>query len=288
MRSPSRLSTLLARAAVPATLALASLWLAPMSASAEQVKFGGPHPIPEAVEGDFCYIELPHVHVYTPDHAEPLYREHDEQHYFVGDPVAHGYDGDNYTYYGHHPIELDASVYVDVHDPVVEYCYLDGPHFHHYAPPADISFELKGGAYWYIGKYPRPYHRHKKKLRRINVVYEPIVYTRPVVTVEAPTGYLGPVVDVDVDVAVPAATVEVDGPPGHAHGHGRGRAGASVRGGLDVDVHIPVPSVSIDVSVPGVVVHERHRHHRKHKKFKKHGKHKHRGKHRGRKRGWRN
>ena len=250
---------------ISAFVALAGIWLLPSLAAAEQIQFTGAHPIPSAVEGDFCYIEVPHVHIYEPDDAELLYRQHDEHHHFVGDPVAYGFDGPKHTYYGHHPIQLDVSVHVDVHTPVVEYCYLDGPHFHHHPPPVDINFELKGGAYWYIGKYPRPYLRKRKRLRRINVVYEPIAYVRPKVIVEAPVGYLGPVVEVNIDAPV----VEVEAPAR------RVRAGAAVRAGVDIDVHIPVPSVSIDVSVPGVVVHKRHKKYRKHRKHKKHRKRRH-------------
>ncbi|WP_428261606.1 hypothetical protein [Haliangium sp.] len=230
--------------------------LAPTQARAEQVRFSGPHPIPEEQSGEFCYIEWPHVHVYEPAHAEVLYRDHDGYHHFVGDPVAYGYDGPTTTYYGHHPVQLDVSVNIGVSTPVTEYCYLDGPHFHHYAPPPGLTFELKGGAFWYIGKYPRHYRRHKKKYAPINVVYEPIEYARPEVVVEAPVGYVGPVVDVHVDA--PAA-------------------GAAVRAGIEVE--IPVPSVEINVGLPGVIVHDPHHHH--HGKFKKHRKHK-RHKRRGR------
>ena len=33
------------------------------------------------------------------------------------------------------------------------YCYLRGPHYHWYAPPPQTQFEMKGGAYWYVGNY---------------------------------------------------------------------------------------------------------------------------------------
>ncbi|ACY14430.1 hypothetical protein [Haliangium ochraceum] len=246
-----------------AALALVGLALLAAPASAEQIKFAGAHPIPDAQEGDFCYIEVPHVHVYTPANPEVLYRSHNGQHHFVGDPVAFGYDGEKHSYYGHHPVQVDPSVHIDVRaDPVTEYCYLNGPHFHGYAPPVNVNFELKGGAYWYIGKYPRPYHKRKKRYARINVIYEPIVYVRPEVVVEAPAGYLGPVVDVHVD--------HVDHvPPGHAHG--RGRAGAAV----GIDVHIPVPTIEVGIGV-GVDRHHHHGKHKKHRKWKKHKKHRHR------------
>jgi hypothetical protein len=196
------------------TLALAAV--TPASAHAKQVKFSGKHPIPKAVEGEFCYIETPHVHVYEPEDARVLYREHDDYHHFVGDPVAFGYDGPKHTYYGHHPLVIDPSIHhaVDV-VPTTEFCYLDGPHFHHATPPAGIDFELKGGAYWYIGKYPPHYHKHKKLYVQINIIYKPIVYVRPVIVVEPPVGYLGPIIDVHIDVGIGVPGVIIEHP--HVH-----------------------------------------------------------------------
>ena len=254
-------------AAIVSSVALAAL--APASARADQIKFSGIHPIPASVsvEGGFCYIEVPHVHIYEPEKAEVLYRTKDDHHHFVGDPVALGYDGPKHSYYGHHPVQVDASVHIGVNEPAVEYCYINGPHYHGYEPPPELSFTLEGGAYWYIGKYPRPYRRHKKRLVQINAVYEPIEYERPVVVVEAPPpAYRGPVVEVDVHAPV----VEVDAP--------------AVRGGVhaDVEVHVPVPTLDVHIGVPGVIVHDRHHRHRhhKHKKYKKHRKHRRHRRHR--------
>lgn len=249
--------------------AVAFLAAGAASAHAKHVKFSGQHPIPEAVDGKFCYIEWPHVHVYEPEHPKVLYRVHDDHYHFVGDPVAFGYDGPKHSYYGHHPVVIDPSIHVDVDvdvEPVTEYCYLDGPHYHHHPPPAGITFELKGGAYWYIGKYPPHYHKHKKRYDPIDVVYEPIVYVRPEVVVEAPAGYIGPIVDVHVDA--PAVVVEK---PAAAV-----RAGAGVRAGLEV--HVPVPTIEIGIGVSGGVHHHHHghvKHKHKHRKHKKHGKWRH-------------
>jgi hypothetical protein len=223
------------RIRIPLSVAAATLALAVMTsanAHAKQMKFSGKHPIPRAVEGEFCYIDTPHVHAYEPEDAKVLYREHDGYQHFVGDPVAFGYDGPKHTYYGHHPVAVDPSFHLDVEaEPMTEFCYLDGPHFHHYTPPAGIKFELKGGAYWYIGKYPQHYHKHKKLYVQINIIYKPIVYVRPVVVVAPPVGYLGPIIDIDVDI----------------------------------DVGIGVPGVIIEHPH----VHHKHKHY-KHKKHKKH------------------
>lgn len=267
-----------------ATAGVALLAMSAASADAKQVKFTGKHPIPKAVTGDFCYIEAPHVHVYEPEHPRVLYRVHDDHHHFVGDPVAFGYDGPKHSYYGHHPVVIDPSIHIDIDvdvQPVTEYCYLEGPHFHHQPPPADITFELAGGAYWYIGKYPSHYHKHKKRYEPIDVVYEPIVYERPVVVIDAPAGYIGPFVDIHVDV--PGVVVETPSVGAGVRAGAGVRGGAAVHGGVraGVEVHIPVPTIEIGIGVRGGVVghhgHHKHKRHKKHKKYKKHRKH---GKHR--------
>ena len=245
-------------------------------ASAEQVHYIGVHPIADAEAEAFCYIEVPHVHVYkpAPKHVKVLYRVEDDTHHFVGDPVGFGYEGDKHPYYGHHPISVhvDVAAHVDVvpdgYDD--EYCYIGGAHYHHYAPPPSLRFVFKGNAYWYVGKFPPAYRKRKKVLVGINAVYRPLVYERPVVVVEArPPEYIGPIVAVEA-----AAPDVIVAPPA-----------ASVRAGVEIEV--PMPTVEVDVGigvgVPGVIVvdkhrHKRHRKHKKHKKFKKFKKHKKKGK----------
>ena len=36
-------------------------------------------------------------------------------------------------------------------EPDVEYCYLDGPHYHYFEPPRAPDFKLAGDAYFYVG-----------------------------------------------------------------------------------------------------------------------------------------
>ncbi len=231
--------------------------LAAGSAAADQVKYIGMHPING---GGFCHIEAAHVHVYAPaggnQRVRAMYRQHDGNHHFVGDPVAHGYKGPRKTYYGHHPVAVDVVVGDPAPQHHVEYCYLNGPHYHHYAPPADISFVVDGGAYWYAGAYPPAYERDKAAYVSVNAVYEPIVYERPVVTVAPPAVYVGPVV--------------------HVRGHGHGpvvRGGAAVGVGVSagVEVHVPAPRLEVGIAVPGVIVVDDHHHHghHKHKKWKR-------------------
>jgi hypothetical protein len=236
----------------------------------KQVKFVGIHPIPKAEGGGVCHIEAPHVHVYTPSDVKVQYRVHDDHHHFVGDPVAYGWDGPRHSYVGHHPVPV--GVIVDGHGDHVEHCYLDGAHYHHYEPPAALSFKVHAGAYWYVGEPAPAYLEARAELDPIDIVYEPIAYERPVVVYEEPPpAWIG--VHAAVVTPVVVAPVKVKG-RGHGHGHGH------VHG--HVGVEVVAPTLSIEVGVPGVVVESHHHHHHrrgkfKHKKFK--GK---KGKRRGR------
>src|SRR5438034_9767399 len=73
-----------------------------------QVRYLGTHPIPKSEGGGICYIEGPHVHIFAANKLE--YRPHGDDQVFVGDPVAHGWDGPKYAYKGPHPIHVDAYV----------------------------------------------------------------------------------------------------------------------------------------------------------------------------------
>jgi hypothetical protein len=223
-------------AAVLLGLPAVSAW----SGNARQVRYIGIHPLPKAEGPGVCYIEGPHVHIYEGDKLQ--YRDHHGASYFVGDPVAYGYDGKRYAYKGHHPIHVSAVVGDE--DPDDVYCYLDGPHYHYFAPPEGPEFQLAGDAYFYVGDPPRPYVDARPVMMKINAVYQPLVYERPVVTVDAPVGWIGARVEFAapaVVVSPPAATVV--GP----------------RAGVSVEAHIPAPSLHIDVGIglPGVIVRER-------------------------------
>src|SRR5690349_10549174 len=114
-----------------------------------QVRYAGIHPVSKAEGGGICHIEFPHVHVYAANKLE--YRVVDDNNVFVGDPVAYGWDGPKYAYKGNHPIQVNAVVQGS---PDVEYCYINGPHFH-YFEPEQPDFKLVGGAYFYVGDPPK-------------------------------------------------------------------------------------------------------------------------------------
>src|SRR5262249_43980541 len=145
-----------------------------------------------------------------------LYRNHDDGYAFVGDPVPYGYEGPKYAYQGPHPIILE--------DGVTEYCYLEGPHYHPFAPVAGAQFTMKGGVYFYGGHFPQVYYDARPRYARINAVYRPLVYQRPVVVVEPPAA------GVVVEAPPPPAPVVVGG----VH------AGVGVQAGIGVSAGVGV------------------------------------------------
>ena len=211
------------------------------ASAAHVVRYVSKHPLPKKVGHGFCYITVPHFHDYEPSDPR-LYRQMDGQYYFVGDPAPFEYEGPRYSYYGAHPI---ADVDVRFSSP--SYCYLRGPHYHWYSPPPQMQFELKGGAYWYVGNYEPVYYSERPRYVVINDAYAPVVYTRPVVDIRvAPPAFHGeivmggpgvaahavvggPVVSAGVYVAPPpppvvhvGVGVGIGGPPAVVH-HDNGR-----------------------------------------------------------------
>jgi len=225
---------------------LAAPSLAALASGGKQVRYVGIHPIPRSEGGGICYIEGPHVHLFDADKVQ--YRDHHGASYFVGDPVAYGYDGKRYAYKGHHPIHVD--VVVGDGDPDEEYCYLSGPHYHSFAPPEGPEFTLAGDAYFYVGEPPHAYVEARPAMMKIDAVYQPLSYERPVVEVSAPVGWIG----ARAEFVAPSAAVVVEAP--------RERVMvAPPRVGVTVQGFIPAPpSIHIGVGIgvgAGVIVHER-------------------------------
>lgn len=238
----------------------------------KQVRYAGIHPVPKAEGGGICHLEAPHVHIYQPNKVE--YRVVADNNVFVGDPVAYGWDGPKHAYKGHHPVQV--NVVAGVGDPYTHYCYLDGAHYHHWDAPEGPEFKVVGDAYFYVGEPAPLYLEARPAYVGINATYRPITYTRPVVTVEPPSAWIG--IRPGFAVVAPAAVI-VDTHPGRGHGarkHDRVVGGVGVAAG--VSVHVPVPSVSVGVHVggPAVIVGGHGRGKFKHKKFK-HKKYKRRG-----------
>jgi hypothetical protein len=222
-----------------------------------QVRYAGIHPIAKSEGGGICHIEGPHVHIYAANKLE--YRVHDDDNVFVGDPVAYGWDGPKYAYKGNHPIQINAVV---GGAPMVQYCYLNGPHYHAWEPEPGPDFRVVGDAYFYVGTPPPVYLEARPQYVAINDTYRPMVYTRPVVEVEPPAGWIGLTVGAPAVVVAPVAPVVVAPVVVAPRGH--------VGVGVGIDVHVPVPTIGVGVQIggPAVIVPARGHGKFKHKKFK--------------------
>ena len=207
-------------------------------AEARAVHYRSRHPLPRKIGHGFCYIDVPHVHDFGPSDPR-LYREVGGEYYFVGDPAPFDYEGPRFSFYGPHPV-VEADIQLG--QPV--YCYLNGPHYHWYQPPAAAPFEFRGGAYWFVGNYDPVYYQERPRYVTVNDAYQPIVYARPIV---------------DVNVAPPSFHGEIVVGPGYQ----RGQAVAGppvVSAGVRIAVP-PPPQVQVGIGIgfggPPVVVQER-------------------------------
>ncbi len=255
-------------------LLCAALSAGPFAGSAQAKKnkkqhgYVGPHPISDKAKDGYCYIEVPHVHASGPPAKHrPLYRDHRGDSQFIADPEPYGYDGETTAYYGHHPVAVEVLVGAQPRYEAgqgLEYCYLNGPHYHAFAPQPGLTFEAKGGVLWYIGELPQAYVEAKPLYVPGNVVYASVEVEHPVVEIDVPpVGYVGPVLEVHM----------------HGHDHGRhwdhdGHGEVEVSGHVGIGVHVEAPSLQIGIGLPGVViVDDDHHHKHKHKKpkgFKRH------------------
>jgi hypothetical protein len=186
--------------------------------------------------------------------------------------MAYGWDGEKHAYKGHHPVQV--NVVGEVPEPTTHYCYITGPHYHSFEPPEGMDYRVAGDAYFYVGVPSPLYLEARPQYIGINAVYQPVVYTRPVVEVEPPTGWI--LMQPQFVVEAPTAAVVVGGPPGLV------KKGAVVTGGVGVGVGVgvgivvpPPPTISVGVGVhiggPAVIVAPGGGHGKfKHGKFKRH------------------
>jgi hypothetical protein len=159
------------------------LLLVSSAASANPVRFLGSHPIPAQAGGGYCHVEVAHLHPYRPK-PEFLFQEVDGQYIFTADPSPFGYDGERHVFYGHHPIFTD--------DGAIVYCFLDGAHYHPFAPPNAPGFVLKDGVAFYVGLYSPYFFQLKSKVwQSVNAYYRPHDQLRPTVDVSPPSEWRG-------------------------------------------------------------------------------------------------
>ena len=158
-------------------------------ARAELVRYLGPHPISPTVMKGMCHIEGPHIHDYIP-HKPLLYVHAGDNWAFVGDPTEFETETPRFSYYGHHPAFWANA---EVGGPQPHVCYISGPHHHWYAPPPEVNFVARGGAYWYVGAMPPGYvqrwHRHSPMDDYYGHVV--LMVPRPIITIAPPEGYVG-------------------------------------------------------------------------------------------------
>lgn len=175
------------------------------AARAGVVHYLGPHPLAPGVGKGMCYIEGPHVHSYFP-HKALLYVRTGSAYVFIGDPVEFEVDAEapRYAYYGPHPVFWISPGHRKGH----AYCYIQGPHFHFFAPPPayKVKFKRKGGVFWWVGGHPKWYRRGHWRGRALGRYYKHAHFARPVVRVGPPVGWVG--------VVVPAPAVRVRVRPG--------------------------------------------------------------------------
>jgi hypothetical protein len=165
--------------------------VAPGAASAQVMDYLGIHPV-NPHQGDFCYIDVPHVHAVLPADLR-VYRELGRGEYlFVGDPLALGFDGTKYAYAGPHLLAMPDAPAAAARF----YCYIQRPHYHAHAPApsAQGSFVLKDGVYWYMGEFGPEFEAGKTNAW-INSTGAVAQYRAPPVSTGAePPGYKGPAV----------------------------------------------------------------------------------------------
>ena len=141
------------RAGLVATVSLSlALGLGPTLARADgpMVRYQGLHPL-SPHQGAFCYIDAPHMHRIPPPDLRVYLVLKDGTNVFIGDPVALGYDGPKFGFYGPHPLAIAG-----VSELPSAFCYMSGPHYH--AAPLAPSPALieKAGVTWYVGPVPPP------------------------------------------------------------------------------------------------------------------------------------
>lgn len=183
------------------------LFLFTAPAWAKQIHFAGAHPVAASYGGGYCYIDVPHTHIYNPDRAA-LYQQTPDGAVFTGDPTPFGYEGDRNVFYGHHPV---PGLLVNG-EPV--YCFINGPHYHPYEPVDGPDYRVKDGVAFYVGPFSPTYVKLKPaRVKPVNAVYQPFVSYRPVVEVQPPPEYHGDVVVVGAPPPAPGVVVAAPAPP---------------------------------------------------------------------------
>ncbi len=176
------------RRALVLTVCVVGVSIFPTVGVAGIAKYRGMHPLSPHV-GAYCYIDLVHVHAKAPPDMRVYRVLPNQEHLFVGDDAALGYDGPRHGYFGPHPLTFPG-----LSTPEPTFCYLRGPHNHARKPESDQKFVFKDGVYWYVGAWPATFERDRHNLW-INDAGAVGKYQRPKVDISAaPPGYQFPAV----------------------------------------------------------------------------------------------
>jgi hypothetical protein len=177
-----------ARASGTRLLVLVLLLAAPSSSRADgpMVRYRGMHPL-SPHQGAYCYVDALHLHRVTPPDMRVYVVLKDGENVFVGDPVALGYDGPKFGYFGPHPLAVaTAGATAGATEAPPIFCYIAGPHFHATPPPPSPAMVQKDGVYWYVGPPPPS----DPARLWVNEVHGIANYSPPKVSVSAaPPGY---------------------------------------------------------------------------------------------------
>lgn len=143
--------------------------------------FRGWHPLPE--RGGFCYLDGTHGHGFAARPAA-LYQPVGGAAVFVGDPTPFGYEGQRFTFYGHHPLTAEGAAPL--------WCDLDGPHYHFVEPPRSANFRVVDGVAYYVGAPDaRRAATEREHAAGLSAIYAPYAALRPRVVAPPPPEWHG-------------------------------------------------------------------------------------------------
>jgi hypothetical protein len=170
----------------------ATVAAAPTVAPPALVTYRGIHPVSPHM-GGFCYINAVHVHRVAPADMRVYVVLPGPENLFVGDPVALGYEGPKFGYFGLHPLAVPGGSprAAGSGSPLVApiYCYLKAAHYHADPPPVSRHFVEKDGVFWYMGPVSPQLERQRFRAW-VNEAAPIAGYHAPVADLSAaPAGY---------------------------------------------------------------------------------------------------
>ena len=144
------------------------------STSVSSVAYYGPHPVYDVYgDSDWCSVQGVHYHSYDPG-SDEFFVVDNGRYVFVGDPTYYvsNVSFNTYYYMGVHPLPVGN-----------QWCYINGPHRHHWAASGYYNYTRVGSYnyYTYYGarnSYYNPSHTHYD-LHTYYSSHPPVRYSRP-------------------------------------------------------------------------------------------------------------